>query len=126
MTIQIVNSPTITLLVMKRVFQPFLLLSVCLFAYACTKEEPRASTAERVEITGTLMKTAPVITSHQYGEFHIDTTALRSSSIDLNAFVDELVTVRGYQIEGYPLSGGPVYVEVEEIAPVGLSPGGGD
>lgn len=111
---------------MKKLVQPLLLLSVCLFACACAKDAPRANTTERLEITGTLMKTAPVITSYQYGEFHIDTTALRSSSIDLNLYVDELVTVRGYQIEGYPLSGGPVYVEVEELTPVGLSPGGGN
>lgn len=111
---------------MEKFAASFLLLILWILAPSCAKEDAQASDAGSIVLTGTLKKTAPSITTYQYGAFHMDTVALRSNSIDLNLYVDELVTVRGYQIEGYPLSGGPVYVEVEEIAPVGLSPGSGD
>lgn len=88
---------------------------------ACTKED--SEDLNEIELFGTLVKMSDdVMTTHMYGEFAIDTFAVRSSSIDLNAYVGEAVTAKGRPIEGYPLSGGPVYVEITEIAPLVLLP----
>lgn len=99
------------------------LLFICLgcFFFSCSAEDVRPDYT--VEVTGTLLKPISSITTYQYGEFYIDTIALRSSTVDLDAFVGEFVTVRGHWIEGYPLSGGPMYVEVEEINIQPLRPG---
>ncbi len=88
---------------------------------ACTKED--SEDLNEIELSGTLVKMSDdVMTTYMYGEFAIDTFAVRSSSIDLNAYEGEAVTAKGRPIEGYPLSGGPVYLEITEIAPLVLLP----
>lgn len=105
----------------------FLLVSLPLIGLmlisSCSKDGIDPELPKTMELEGLLQKRDLVLTTYQYGEYFIDTTALRSETIDLGLYVGELVRVKGSRIEGYPLSGGPVYVEVENIVPLGLSPG---
>ena len=41
--------------------------------------------------------------------------ALRSSSVNLDDFLNKEVVVRGSFVEGYPVDGGPEYIDVKEI-----------
>lgn len=70
-----------------------------------------------MEITGTIE--AIQMTSWQYGTHTIsnDTIfyALRSAKVDLVGYEGQTVTIKASKIEGYPVDGGPEYLEVEEI-----------
>ena len=67
----------------------------------------------KVKATGTIQQQG--ITTYQYGTHVIAQYALRSGSIDLDKYIGQRVTVVGHLIEGYPVEGGPDYLEVEEI-----------
>lgn len=41
--------------------------------------------------------------------------ALRSNSVKLNDYIDKTVEISGAKIEGYPVDGGPEYIEVARI-----------
>tara|TARA_B100000497_G_C7624056_1_gene374987 strand:- start:489 stop:812 length:324 start_codon:yes stop_codon:yes gene_type:complete len=66
------------------------------------------------------------VTSWQYGTHIIYGTevsglgnvryALRSDSYDLSEFMQEPVLVEGYLVKGYPVDGGPQYINVDAIA----------
>ena len=70
-----------------------------------------------IETTGTLEKQG--ITSYQYGTHIIVDTdqryALRSETVPLDSFVNRQVRIQGKKVEGYPLEGGPVLLEVVDI-----------
>ena len=59
------------------------------------------------------------ITSYQYGTHVLESSsrlyALRSSEVVLDSFVGEIVTIKGTKVEGYPIEGGPVLLEVHTI-----------
>jgi len=59
------------------------------------------------------------ITSYQYGTHRLISSdsifALRSSQIDLIKFENKTVRVSGERMEGYPLEGGPVLIDVSEV-----------
>lgn len=86
-----------------------MVFSLCLTFMACDQEKDDM----RIEATGTIQKQG--ITTYQYGTHVISGYALRSSTIDLDEYVDSSVTVVGHLIEGYPVEGGPDYLEVEEV-----------
>ena len=65
------------------------------------------------EITGTIKKQG--VTSYQYGTHVMSDYALRSNLVILEDFINRDVTIIGYKIEGYPLDGGPVYIEVTDV-----------
>ncbi len=73
---------------------------------------------ENVQVTGFLSEQG--ITTYQYGTHVITTTAevfaLRSSDVNLDDYVGMTVTVRGNEIDGYPVDGGPIYIEVFEVS----------
>ena len=77
---------------------------------SCDKNEDHNA---NVEATGVIQKQG--ITTYQYGTHVITGYALRSSSINLDDYIGQNVTVVGPLIEGYPVDGGPEYIEVEEI-----------
>jgi len=70
-----------------------------------------------MEVTGTIE--AIQMTSWQYGTHTIsnDSTfyALRSDKADLGQFEGQTVTIKASKIEGYPVDGGPEFLEVEEV-----------
>jgi hypothetical protein len=59
------------------------------------------------------------ITSYMYGTHTISnnsiTYALKSSKINLDAYINKIVTVKGEKISGYPIEGGPVFIDVKSI-----------
>lgn len=61
------------------------------------------------------------ITTYMYGT-HVLTNdqgqtlyALHSSSVKLDDYIDKHVEISGSKIEGYPIDGGPEYIEVSKI-----------
>ena len=83
---------------------------ICLSFSLCNREE---NNWINVEVNGTIQKQG--ITSYQYGTHVLPGYALRSGSLDLDNYMGQVVTVVGYLVEGYPVDGGPDYIEVEEI-----------
>ncbi len=59
------------------------------------------------------------ITSYQYGTHTLQAEnefyALKSEVIDLSNYEGKTVTISATKIEGYPVDGGPVYLNVTEI-----------
>lgn len=41
--------------------------------------------------------------------------ALRSSTINLDHYVNQTVTIKGNKIKGYPVDGGAEYIDVKEV-----------
>lgn len=74
---------------------------------------------ELVRAQGTIELTG--ITTYMYGQYSLvdlsgDTAyALRSSKLDLGIFVGQYVEIAGMRVPGYPLEGGPVFVDVETV-----------
>lgn len=59
------------------------------------------------------------ISTYQYGS-HIligenNTYALRSETINLDIYIGKAVDIKGEKISGYPVDGGPEYIEVLEV-----------
>ena len=65
------------------------------------------------EITGTLQKQG--VTYYMYGTHIISGYALRSDLVNLDEFINRNVTIIGCKIDGYPVDGGPVYIEVTDL-----------
>lgn len=82
-----------------------------LVAMSCRKDN------RDIVIKGVIEKQG--ITTYQYGTHVIMSEesyyALRSSTMDLDAFVSKEVTLTGEIISGYPVDGGPEYIEVKDI-----------
>jgi hypothetical protein len=85
----------------------FIGMIICLSIISCKKNNVS------IEITGIIQKQG--ITTYQYGTHTISGYALRSSSLNLNDYINQNVTVVGHKIDGYPVDGGPDFIEVEEI-----------
>ena len=83
---------------------------ICLAVISCNNAP---NNSNNVEITGTIQKQG--ITIYQYGTHTISGYALRSSSITLDDYVNQMVTIVGQKIEGYPVDGGPEYIDVKNI-----------
>ena len=101
---------------MKRLKSFFFVSAVVsLLLISCSKDEDL--TNGTIEFTG-LIQTAQ-ITSYQYGTHTLTTDAevyaLRSSAVDLADFVGRTETVVAVKIEGYPIDGGPEFLEVTEM-----------
>ena len=80
----------------------------------CSKQE-----AAGVEFRGLLEKQG--ITTYQYGTHVIGdgktSYALRSEKENLDKWAGQTVTVKGVKIPGYPVDGGPEFLEVSEVNP---------
>ena len=90
-----------------------LLLFVTYLLVSCNKETINYTQAE-----GTLIK--PEVTIYQYGTHAIEnnseiTFALKSDTIDLDAYINQSVIVKGHKIDGYPVDFGPDYLNIIEI-----------
>jgi hypothetical protein len=88
----------------------FVGMVICLSVISCDKED---GSLDNIEIAGTIQEQG--ITTYQYGTHTVPGYALRSSAVNLDDYINQNVTIVGYKIDGYPLSGGPDYIEVEEI-----------
>ena len=92
-----------------------LVSSIILIAFenSPSPNDPCDNISGLCEIMGTIKKQG--ITSYMYGTHVISGYALRSDLISLDDFIDRNVTIIGYKIEGYPVDGGPVYIEVTDL-----------
>ena len=75
------------------------------------------STEEGNLYTGTIEPTG--ITTYQYGTHTLQAEdefyALRSDSVDLSEYEGKQVTIRATKVEGYPVDGGPIYLNVTQV-----------
>lgn len=80
---------------------------------SCKKE----TISSQLEITGTIAKTG--ITTYQYGSHTITDDnsfyALRSTAVNLDDYVGQEVTIFGEIVDGYPVDGGPDFIEVTQV-----------
>lgn len=69
------------------------------------------------EYTGLLQEQG--ITSYQYGTHTLETRdslyALKSESIMLDDYIGKTITVEAEPIKGYPVDGGPEYLNVLKV-----------
>ncbi len=78
-------------------------------------------TGEQQDDSGTYSGTieATGITSYQYGTHTLQTDnefyALKSEVINLSDYEGKSVTITAKRVEGYPVDGGPVYLNVQKI-----------
>ena len=84
---------------------------LALSTVGCSSDDNGSTSA--IEVTGIIQVQG--ITTYQYGTHVIANYAIRSNTINLDDFVNQSVTVIGNKIEGYPVDGGPDYLEVIEI-----------
>ncbi|MGI9546130.1 MAG: hypothetical protein ACR2MM_02745 [Flavobacteriaceae bacterium] len=96
---------------MKKIKLLLIGLIVVMATASCKNENN--SNSNMLEIEGIIQKQG--ITTYQYGTHTISGYALRSSSVDLDNYIDQSVTVVGYIIDGYPVDGGPDFIEVESV-----------
>ncbi len=69
------------------------------------------------DFKGLLKKQTP--TTYMFGTHTIlnrdKIYALRSSTINLDHYVNQTVTIKGNKIKGYPVDGGAEYIDVKEV-----------
>lgn len=98
---------------MKKILVLSLFIAIC---SGCTSFKD-SNTADRATATGTIQKIG--MTTFQYGT-HLLTTenktyALKSGSINLDQYMNKKVTVKGKKVKGYPIDGGPEFLDVTLI-----------
>ena len=97
-----------------KIYSLFLSGLVLLFFTATCSSVPKKDT---IEATGIIEQQG--MTSYQYGTHTLtgpDTFyALKSETIDLDLYLGEEVSITGRKVEGYPLEGGPVFLNVLEV-----------
>jgi hypothetical protein len=92
------------------------LFASLLFLFAC---ESLFDSSDSISSFGKINKID--VSSWQYGTHTLEDTqgkpmyALKSSSINLELYEGKAVNISGNKIDGYPVDGGPVYIEVTEI-----------
>jgi uncharacterized protein YceK len=94
-----------------------LVLSLFVAVFSGCASFKDSNTAKRATATGTIQKIG--MTTFQYGT-HLLTTenktyALKSGAINLDQYLNRKVTVKGKKVKGYPLDGGPEFLDVTLI-----------
>lgn len=86
---------------------------ILIFTIACGS----SNGGSNQEYTGTIE--AAGITSYQYGTHRLitndDTYALKSEKVNLSDYEGKKVTITAEKVEGYPLEGGPIFLNVLSI-----------
>jgi hypothetical protein len=89
-----------------------LCFSLILCLHGCKKEK-----TEQIEATGIIKKQGA--TSYQYGTHTISNNsmfyALKSDTYNLDTYENQTITIIGETISGYPMDGGPYYLNVVEV-----------
>ncbi|NEV93983.1 hypothetical protein G3567_07465 [Psychroflexus sp. YR1-1] len=90
----------------------YTVLALCLLT--CSTQKKDFNTSPMLEYTGLLQ--AQGITSYQYGTHTLQTEdalyALKSERVDLDEYIGKTITLTAEPIEGYPVDGGPTYLNV--------------
>ena len=70
-----------------------------------------------IELTGLLKKQGA--TTYQYGTHTLTVNstlyALTSKTLNLDTYINQSVTITGDKVNGYPVDGGPEYIDVKSI-----------
>lgn len=97
-----------------------LLLTSCKTKETVVEQEKNSSTettTKQITLSGILRPQG--MTTYQYGTHVLKangkTYALKSKSINLGDFIEKSVEITGDKIDGYPISGGPEYINVTSI-----------
>ncbi|MDA9328709.1 hypothetical protein N9Q76_01130 [Flavobacteriales bacterium] len=93
-----------------KLFKSLFVGITCLLLLSCDKEDLNP---EHFEITGIIKEQG--MTSYQYGTHTLSGYALRSNTVSLDNYVNQNVTIVGYKVNGYPVDGGPDYIEVKKV-----------
>jgi hypothetical protein len=94
-------------------FSKILLAILISVATSCKKND------DVIQLKGTLQ--AQGITTYMYGTHVLNNNvgqtlyALRSNSVKLDNYIGKNVEISGSKVDGYPLDGGPDYLEVSKI-----------
>lgn len=87
-------------------------LSISVMISSCKKEQLADN-----QYKGLLKTQGP--TTHQYGTHTLTTSsttyALTSKVVDLDKYVNQIVIITGKKVKGYPVDGGPEYIDVKKI-----------
>jgi hypothetical protein len=89
-------------------------------AFASSAPPAKQTKTEIVTAEGTIQNAG--ITTYQYGRYIlVDKSghtlyALRSSTLDLDQYVGKDVTITGTLVPGYPLDGGPPYLDAQSVS----------
>lgn len=98
-----------------KLFITLLLGTIFLFGIQACQSKKLAS--NQIEVSGTIQKQGT--TTYQYGTHIIISNdkqyALKSSTLDLNKYLKQNVTIIGEKIAGYPVENGPEYLEVLKV-----------
>lgn len=96
---------------------PLYIMVPLLFLAATCNKTTSLQKSDLMEVKGKIEKTG--MTSYQYGSHTIsnDETfyALKSEKIDLSSYEGKTVTITAEKIEGYPVDGGPEFLEVTMV-----------
>lgn len=95
---------------MKQILAVVAIATLALFTSCSTNKK-------LMEVTGTVERLE--MSTFQYGTHTIKTEdsfyAIKSKKVDLNDYNAKIVTIVGEKIEGYPVDGGPVYIDVVKV-----------
>lgn len=98
-----------------KLFKTLIIGSLILFGTQACQSKKIAS--NQIEISGVIQKQG--MTTYQYGTHIIISNdkqyALKSSTVDLNKYLKQNVTIIGEKIAGYPIENGPEYLEVVKV-----------
>lgn len=87
------------------------------FAFASCSTRNVSDNQNLIQLSGKIEKLE--VSGFGYGSHLINSDrkmyALTSKDIDLNKFVGKAVIAKGKKIDGYPLEGGPDYIEIIQV-----------
>jgi hypothetical protein len=94
-------------------FFKFFLVLLVFIINSCKKNDDFSKLRGTIQVQG--------ITTYMYGT-HVLTNdlgqtlyALRSKSLELDDYIGQSVEISGSKVQGYPVDGGPDFLEVSEI-----------
>ena len=91
-----------------------LILSLFVAVISSCSSMKNGGNSSTVTASGTIEKLG--MTTFQYGTHLLKagnkTYALKSASINLDTYLDKKVTIKGKKVSGYPLEGGPEFIDV--------------
>ena len=98
-----------------KIFKIIILGTLFLFGSQACQSKKIAS--DQIEISGVIQIQG--MTTYQYGTHTINSNdklyALKSSTVDLNKYLKQNVTIFGVKVAGYPIENGPEYLEVVKV-----------
>ncbi len=96
-------------------YKTFLFAFVILLTVSCKKDTEfvvtKTSGVVKAQGTTTYMYGTHILTDNNGNTLY----ALRSSSVILDDYINKTVEIKGHKVKGYPVEGGPEYIDVSKI-----------